>query len=172
MLQHVNNCQEVLNVDKCNQYPVILKKCTDVHIGTKIEIHSEPPKTSYLKKKNEEENEIYVNYCKKLKNKYKTYFAYMRSFLWEGKRNDFPLKDYFVELTIEKADLFGKKSGDKVNLCEIFSNQVDEHQTILVTGHPGYGKTTLCRKIAYDWASTDYLQRFDLTACIILTVRR
>ncbi|XP_023210536.1 uncharacterized protein LOC111613412 isoform X2 [Centruroides sculpturatus] len=167
MLEHVDICQDVLN-EKCNQYPVILKKCTDVHIGTKIEIHSQQPQTSYLKKEDEEENEKYVNCSQKLKNKYKTYFAYMRSFLWEGKRNDFILKDYFVDLTIQKADLFGKERGDKVNLKEIFSNQDDDHQTILVTGHPGYGKTTLCRKIAYDWASADYLQHFDLTACIIL----
>ncbi|XP_067130124.1 NLR family CARD domain-containing protein 4-like isoform X2 [Centruroides vittatus] len=157
-----------INRKKGNQYPVTLKKCRDVHIGTKIEIHSEQPQTSYLKEEDEEKNEKYVNCSQKLKNKYKTYFAYMRSFLWEGKRNDFPLKDYFVDLTIQKADLFGKERGDKVNLNEIFSNQDDEHQTILVTGDPGYGKTTLCRKIAYDWASTDYLQRFDLTVCIIL----
>ncbi|XP_023243575.1 uncharacterized protein LOC111641611 isoform X2 [Centruroides sculpturatus] len=92
----------------------------------------------------------------------------MRSFLWEGKRNDFPLKDYFVELTVEKADLFGKESGDNISLKEIFSTEEDGHQTILVTGDPGYGKSTLCKKIVYDWASANYLRHFHLTFIVIL----
>ncbi|XP_023211130.1 uncharacterized protein LOC111613996 isoform X2 [Centruroides sculpturatus] len=106
--------------------------------------------------------------CQMLKNKYMTYFSYMRSFLWEGKRHDFPLKDYFIELRVEKADLFGKKSGEKISLNEIFSIEQDGHQTILVTGDPGYGKTTLCKKIVYDWATTNYLKHFDLTFIVIL----
>ncbi|XP_067130197.1 patched domain-containing protein 3-like [Centruroides vittatus] len=33
---------------------------------------------------------------------------------------------------------------------------------------PGYGKSTLCKKIAYDWASADYLQHFQLTVIVII----
>ncbi|XP_023211136.1 NACHT, LRR and PYD domains-containing protein 2-like [Centruroides sculpturatus] len=119
-------------------------------------------------KKMKKRNEILKTCCQVLKNKYKTYFSYMRSFLWEGKRNDFPLKDYFVELTVEKADLFGKKIGEKISLNEIFSIEQEGHQTILVTGDPGYGKSTLCKKNVYDWATTNYLKHFDLTFIVIL----
>ncbi|XP_067134609.1 NLR family CARD domain-containing protein 4-like isoform X2 [Centruroides vittatus] len=155
-------------MENCNQYPTMLKNCTQVHVGPKIEIHSEESKASCVKKEDEQRNETFSNSCQKLKNKYITYFSYMRSFLWDGKRNDFPLKDYFVELIVEKADLFGKKSGERIRLNEIFSIEEDGHQTILVTGDPGYGKSTLCKKIAYDWASTNYLQRFDLTLIVLL----
>ncbi|XP_023243585.1 baculoviral IAP repeat-containing protein 1e-like isoform X2 [Centruroides sculpturatus] len=92
----------------------------------------------------------------------------MRAFLWEGKRNDFPLKDYFVELTLEKADLFGMTSGEEICLNEIFAIEQDGHQTILVTGDPGYGKSTFCKKIAYDWASSSYLQHFQITFVVSL----
>ncbi|XP_067127446.1 NLR family CARD domain-containing protein 4-like [Centruroides vittatus] len=146
----------------------MMLKCENVHIGPKIEIHSAESKASSLKKESEERDEIFDICCQEIKDKYVTRFSYMRSFLWEGKRNDFPLKDYFVELTVEKTDLFGKENGDNISLNEIFSIQKDGHQTILVTGHPGYGKSTLCKKIAYDWASTDYLQHFHLTFIVIL----
>ncbi|XP_023211135.1 uncharacterized protein LOC111613998 isoform X2 [Centruroides sculpturatus] len=146
----------------------MLKNCTQVQVGPKFEIHTEELKKSLLKKEDEERNEILKSFHQMLKNKYKTYFSYMRSFLWEGKRNDFPLKDYFEELTVNKADLFGKKRGEKISLNEIFSIQQDGHQTILFTGDPGYGKSTLCKKIVYDWAITNYLKHFDLTFIVIL----
>ncbi|XP_067130118.1 NACHT, LRR and PYD domains-containing protein 12-like [Centruroides vittatus] len=159
--------KELLNVENCNQYPTMLKDCTEVHVGPRIEIYCEEPNASCVKK-DEERNEMFDNCCQKMKEKYVTYFSYMRSFLWEGKRNDFPLKDYFVELTVEKTDIFGNKSGKKISLNEIFAIKQDGHQTILVTGDPGYGKSTLCKKIAYDWASTDYLRHFELTFLVIL----
>ncbi|XP_067134619.1 NACHT, LRR and PYD domains-containing protein 9-like [Centruroides vittatus] len=168
MRQNIDMFKEVLNVENCNQSPTMLKYCKNFHIGPKVEIYSDEPKTRPLKKEDEERDEMFNKCCQKLKNKYVTYFSYMRSFLWEGKRNDFPLKDYFVELTVEKADLFGKKRGDKISLNEIFSTEEGGHQTILVTGDPGYGKTTLCKKIVYDWASTNYLQHFHLTFIVVL----
>ncbi|XP_023232869.1 uncharacterized protein LOC111632617 [Centruroides sculpturatus] len=166
--QNESMFKELLNVEKCNQYSTMFKNCTQVHVGPRIEIHSEKPNASWLKRENEEKNEMFDNYCQKLKEKYVTYFSYMKSFLWEGKRNDFPLKDYFVELTVEKADLFGNESGYKICLNEIFAVERDGHQTILVTGDPGYGKSTLCKKIAYDWASSNYLKHFQLTFIVIL----
>ncbi|XP_023209919.1 uncharacterized protein LOC111612872 isoform X2 [Centruroides sculpturatus] len=154
-------------MEKCNQYATRLKNCTQVHVGPKIEIHSAESKASSLKK-DEERDEIFDICCQKMKDKYVTCFSYMRSFLWEGKRNDFPLKNYFVELIVQKADLFGKKRKQRIRLNDIFAIQQDGHQTILVTGDPGYGKSTLCKKIAYDWASTNYLQHFQLTFIVIL----
>ncbi|XP_067134596.1 uncharacterized protein [Centruroides vittatus] len=166
--QNENMFKELLNVENCNQYPTMLKNCTQVHVGPKIEIHSEESKASCVKKDDDERTEMLKTCCQMLKNKYTTNFSYMRSFLWEGKRNDFPLRDYFVELTVNKADLFGKKSGEKISLNEIFSIKQNGHQTILVTGNPGYGKSTLCKKIVYDWATTNYLKHFDLTFIVIL----
>ncbi|XP_023214498.1 uncharacterized protein LOC111617440 isoform X1 [Centruroides sculpturatus] len=186
MRQDVNLFHQLPNVENGNQYVTMLKNCTQVHVGPKIEIHTEgpkveisrdgpkieirteEPKTKDLKKEDKEKEETINNCYQKLKYKYITECSYMRSFLWEGERLDFPLEDYFVELTVEKADLFGMKIGDNINLNELFSIQEDGHQTILVTGNPGYGKTTLCKKIAYDWASTNYLQHFDLTLLLIL----
>ncbi|XP_023211128.1 uncharacterized protein LOC111613995 isoform X2 [Centruroides sculpturatus] len=146
----------------------MLKDCTQVHVGPKIEIHSEESKTNSSKKEDEERNGMFNSCRQMLEDKYKTYFSYMRSFLWEGKRNDFPLEDYYVELTVQKTDLFGKISRNKISLNEIFSEQLNGHQTILVTGDPGYGKSTLCKKIVYDWATTNYLKHFDLTFIVIL----
>ncbi|XP_067134613.1 NLR family CARD domain-containing protein 4-like isoform X2 [Centruroides vittatus] len=161
-------CKELINVENDNQSPPMLYKCKNVHTGPKFKIDFDGSKASSTKKEDEERDEMFDNCCQKMKNKYMTYFSYMRSFFWEGKRNDFPLKDYFVELTVEKTDLFGNKSGGKISLNEIFAIQQDGHQTILVTGDPGYGKSTLCKKIAYDWASTDYLRHFELTFLVIL----
>ncbi|XP_023232855.1 uncharacterized protein LOC111632602 [Centruroides sculpturatus] len=146
----------------------MLKNCTQVHVGPRIEIYSEDRNGSCSKTEDEESNEMFDNYCQKLNRKYVTYFSYMRSVLWDGKRNDFPLKDYFVELTVEKTDLFGKECGEKISLNEIFAIEQDGHQTILVTGDPGYGKSTLCKKIAYDWVSSNYLKHFQLTFIVIL----
>ncbi|XP_067134618.1 nucleotide-binding oligomerization domain-containing protein 2-like [Centruroides vittatus] len=166
--QNENVFKELLKVENCNQSLTMLNNCTQVHVGPKIEIHSEESKTNSSEKEDEERNGM-LNSCRQmLEDKYKTYFSYMRSFLWEGKRNDFPLEDYYVELTVQKADLFGKKSGKKISLNEIFSKQRNGHQTILVTGDPGYGKSTLCKKIVYDWATTNYLKHFDLTFIVIL----
>ncbi|XP_023232849.1 uncharacterized protein LOC111632600 isoform X2 [Centruroides sculpturatus] len=166
--QNESMFKELLNVENCNQYSTMFKNCTQVHVGPRIEIHSENPNARRLKKKDEDTNEMFDNYCQKLKEKYVTYFSYMKSFLWEGRRNDFPLKDYFVKLTVEKADLFGNESGYKIRLNEIFAVERDGHQTILVTGDPGYGKSTLCKKIAYDWASSNYLKHFQLAFIVIL----
>ncbi|XP_023210537.1 NACHT, LRR and PYD domains-containing protein 2-like isoform X1 [Centruroides sculpturatus] len=166
--QKENIFKDLLKVENANEYRMMLKKCTHIHIGPKIEIHSDETKTRSLKKEEDERNEMFNSCCQILKTKYMTYFSYMRSFLWEGERNDFPLKDYFVELTVQKADLFGKNSGDKISLNEVFSIQQDGHQTILVTGDPGYGKSTLCKKVLYDWATTNYLKHFDLTFIVIL----
>ncbi|XP_023209694.1 NACHT, LRR and PYD domains-containing protein 10-like isoform X3 [Centruroides sculpturatus] len=106
-----------------------------------------------------------------LMNYYKTKNAYMMSLLWSITSEDFPLKDYFVELTVQKADLLGKKARETIQLREIFPKSIQGH-VLLVTGNPGYGKTTFCKKIAYDWGTdtsrTDYLGHYDFIVVITL----
>ena len=52
-------------------------------------------------------------------------------------------------------DKIGAGEGaDEVNLCDIFGVlKKGDHVMILVEGSPGIGKTTLCLKLAYDWAN-------------------
>ncbi|XP_023231321.1 uncharacterized protein LOC111631318 isoform X3 [Centruroides sculpturatus] len=103
---------------------------------------------------------------------YNTENAYMKSLLWSEGSKDFPLKDYFIELTVKEADLLGKKEGETIQFTQIFPESTDKHVVMLVTGDPGYGKTTFCNKIAYDWGTdtsgTDYLGHYDFTIVIIL----
>ncbi|XP_023211921.1 uncharacterized protein LOC111614792 [Centruroides sculpturatus] len=103
---------------------------------------------------------------------YKTKNAHMTSLLWSEIRKDFPLKEYFIELRVQEADLLGKKAGETIQFTEIFPKSMDGHVVMLFTGNPGYGKTTFCKKIAYDWGSdtsrTGYLGHYDFTVVIIL----
>lgn len=116
--------------------------------------------------------ELFTIWKERLMNHYKTDNAYMRSLFWKNKRNDFPIKEYFVDLKVQKSELLGFKTGEYVQLKQIFQKDVRNHVIILVTGDPGYGKTTLCKKIAYDWGendpSNDYLSRFDFVVVIVL----
>ncbi|XP_023231373.1 uncharacterized protein LOC111631367 isoform X2 [Centruroides sculpturatus] len=107
-----------------------------------------------------------------LMNYYKTYNAYMRSLFWEEKRKDFPVKDYYVDLKVQEAELLGIKTEKTVQLEDIFSYTSDNHVNILMTGYPGYGKTTLCNKIAYDWgnnsSSVNYVSHFYMVVVVVL----
>ncbi|XP_067130194.1 uncharacterized protein [Centruroides vittatus] len=165
--QHLSN--NSTEVENGKQFSVLLKHCKDVHIGPRIENYFQQPIVDDVTKQERLSKNV-----KRLKNVYQTKHAYMRSFLWQGKRKDFAIKDHFVELVVEKASLYGKKLGEKINITEIFGDKESEedHQTILVTGDPGYGKTTLCKKIAYDWSSKepsiDYCNHFHVVVIIIL----
>ncbi|XP_023210677.1 uncharacterized protein LOC111613559 [Centruroides sculpturatus] len=111
---------------------------------------------------------------KRLKKLYQTENSYMRSFLWENKRRDFPLKHYYVNLKLQETDNFGVSPiGDILDIRDIFRKVDNGHTNILVCGDPGSGKTTLCKKIAYDWAvddpSNNYINHFDFVAVLTLT---
>ncbi|XP_023231344.1 uncharacterized protein LOC111631355 [Centruroides sculpturatus] len=96
----------------------------------------------------------------------------MKSLLWSERSKDFPLTDYFIELTVQKADFLCKIAGETIQFTQIFPKSIDTHVAMLVTGDPGYGKTTFCQKIAYDWGTdtsrTDYLGHYDFTVVIVL----
>ncbi|XP_067132823.1 NLR family CARD domain-containing protein 4-like [Centruroides vittatus] len=110
----------------------------------------------------------------RLKKFYQTENIYMRSLLWENKRRDFPLKDYYINLKLQETDNFGTPIREILNIKDMFREVDNRHTSILVCGNPGYGKTTLCKKIAYDWAvdnpSNNYLRHFDFVA--VLTLRK
>ena len=49
----------------------------------------------------------------------------------------------------------GTKTDKIVNMADIFKPHEEHPQprTLLIEGKPGMGKTTYCKKLAYDWAT-------------------
>lgn len=153
---------------KGEKYPIILKGCKEVYIGPKIDYNCQQLITNNSSK--ELMHEKFMECRSRLKNYYRRANSYMRSLFWDGKRRDLPINEYFVELILRKADLFGDMKDENIHLEEIFSKK-HGNQIILFTGDAGYGKTTLCNKIAYDWSveQPGYLQHFDFV--VIITLR-
>ncbi|XP_023213831.1 uncharacterized protein LOC111616685, partial [Centruroides sculpturatus] len=143
-------------------------KDSTVHVGNVFNIGINQPSSSTDKN----DSESFQIQRVSLMNYYKTKNAYMKSLLWSERNKEFPLKDYFVELTVQEADLLGKKAGETIQFTNIFPKSVDGHVVMLVTGDPGYGKSTFCKKIAYDWGAdtsrTNYLGHYDFTVVVIL----
>ncbi|XP_067125038.1 uncharacterized protein [Centruroides vittatus] len=110
--------------------------------------------------------------CKeRLRNDYETEFARSRLFCCERKIYNFPLKDYYMDITVGKM-FVNENEKEDTELHEVFFDKNNTHQTILLSGHPGLGKSALCKKIAYDWSrdeeSTAYIKHFDLVVVINL----
>lgn len=161
--------QSFTNVANSKKNYLVFNRCKEIHIGPKIDYI--PPSMAIMSSQQIMKEEF--EGCKeRLKNYYKRRNAYMRSLFWDGKRSDLPIKKYFVELRLQKTDLFGEEKGGNVQLEDMFLKEYG-NQTILVTGGPGYGKTTLCNKLAYDWSIDDqfgYLHHFDFV--IVITLRK
>ncbi|XP_023215483.1 NLR family CARD domain-containing protein 4-like [Centruroides sculpturatus] len=107
--------------------------------------------------------------CKgKLRNKYRTFSAYMNSLLWYSEKT-VPLIDYYVDLMLQETEHSGNPIEDMIIIEEVLMKITDEHTNILVYGDPSYGKSTLCKKIAYEWAVDNRaLQHFDFVVVVAL----
>ncbi|XP_077993536.1 uncharacterized protein LOC144447399 [Glandiceps talaboti] len=77
------------------------------------------------------------------------------------------LDDIYTSLTLEMES--GKQHFERE---ELFAENNDSKNPtrILVEGDPGYGKSTFCKKLAYDWSrgKCDFLKQFKLLFCIEL----
>ncbi|XP_023211919.1 uncharacterized protein LOC111614790 [Centruroides sculpturatus] len=148
---------------------ILIENSVNPHVGNVFKVINIYQPSSSTDKNDSESFQIQRE-C--LMNYYKTKNAYMKSLLWSEKNKDFPLTDYFIELTVQEADFLCKKAGETIQFTQIFPKSIDEHVVLLVTADPGYGKTTFCKKIAYDWGTdtsrTDYLGHYDFTVVISL----
>ena len=69
----------------------------------------------------------------------------------------FQLKNVFTRLRIVgKEQTCGKVTNEVTSMTSIFTPHEDCQQplVVLIEGAPGMGKTTYCRKLAYDWATS------------------
>ncbi|XP_070550200.1 NLR family CARD domain-containing protein 4-like [Ptychodera flava] len=83
---------------------------------------------------------------------------------WDG-TNRLKLENVYTELELET------KKGEKRDFPrrDIFSSKTDEEsrktpKRVLIEGNPGYGKSTFCKQLIYDWAkgNVEYLNCFKL----------
>ena len=68
----------------------------------------------------------------------------------------FQLENIFTRLRIvAKEKACGKVTNEVTSMTSIFTPHEDCQQplVVLIEGEPGMGKTTYCRKLAYDWAT-------------------
>lgn len=116
------------------------------------------------------QNELYLKCKERLNSYYLTKNIYMRSMVWDGRGYDFLLSQYLVPFNLKNGDLCGRKKKDDVLLKDILPK--DGRKIILVTAGPGFGKSTLCMKIGYDWASdstSGYLKHYDIVIIVPLS---
>jgi len=68
----------------------------------------------------------------------------------------FHLDDIFARLkVVSRKKKRGTVTANIVDMSEIFEphGECSQPRTVLIEGKPGMGKTTYCRKLAYDWAT-------------------
>ena len=103
-------------------------------------------------------------------------FCYVKSDPWDD--TEFLLDRYFTYLSLNEEDR-GSGTLKKIPLAnshnDIFNVQIDRRipNRILVFGEGGSGKTTLCKKLAYDWAKKDSASPLkDVTVLCVLEFRK
>ncbi|XP_070550190.1 protein NLRC5-like [Ptychodera flava] len=83
---------------------------------------------------------------------------------WDG-TNRLKLENVYTELELETK----KEENIDFPRRDIFSSKKDEEnrttpKRVLIEGDPGYGKSTFCKQLVYDWAkgNVEYLNCFKL----------
>ncbi|XP_070555989.1 NLR family CARD domain-containing protein 4-like isoform X2 [Ptychodera flava] len=98
-----------------------------------------------------EKTERLVEYLKHI---YKGHFALLQPIPWYDDLK-LKLKEVYTRLEVKKVEKGATKAGkDLEGLHDMFiADEEGQHaQRIRIEGPPAMGKSTLCRKIAYDWA--------------------
>ncbi|XP_067145127.1 uncharacterized protein [Centruroides vittatus] len=103
-----------------------------------------------------------------LMNRYRTNSTCNKSFLCNKEDQDFSIEKYFVDVRLINYDDFEQGKEKFIEIKDIFGKKRWKHRTILITGDPGYGKTTICTKIGYDWAMHE---RSDFNVVVIIELR-
>lgn len=111
----------------------------------------------------------------RLKDKHTEKNAYKNFNLWYDNSCDIPFKSYSFNLRVVEDKMVENSMRNELLLLErIFSIKrilSSKKQSILITGKSFFGKTSLIRRLAYDWATKTnphYLSRFDLVIVIPL----
>ncbi|XP_023220678.1 uncharacterized protein LOC111622509 isoform X1 [Centruroides sculpturatus] len=110
----------------------------------------------------------------KLKKKYAEMNSFEHHNLWYDSSCDIPFEKYVINLKVVEDKMVENSLRNEIFLLEdIFTIKriSSQKQFILVTGKPFFGKTTLVRRLAYDWStrkSLHYLSRYDILIVIQL----
>ena len=87
-----------------------------------------------------------------LRQLYTTHEGYVTPFPW---REEFQLHLDSISTTLQEVNknkTRGTITAEFVKMSSILKPHEGE-RTVLIEGKPGAGKTTYCRKVAYDWAT-------------------
>uniref|UniRef100_T1J987 NACHT domain-containing protein n=1 Tax=Strigamia maritima TaxID=126957 RepID=T1J987_STRMM len=81
---------------------------------------------------------------------------------WINEEIDLPIAEYFTQLELKESD-------KSIEIEEIFNSVNGKQPTrILFEGQPGFGKTALATKLAYDWANNEEYIDFEFSFFIPL----
>ncbi|XP_070533383.1 NACHT, LRR and PYD domains-containing protein 1 homolog [Ptychodera flava] len=110
--------------------------------------------------KSTHDEDVILKCQEKLRKEYKR-LSHILPLPWlDGADSRLKLEDIYTQLDLQDSD------GTIVQRKDIFSCSGDDEnpKRILIEGDPGYGKSTFCKMIAYDWAKskTEYLRNFKL----------
>ncbi|KAL9964245.1 hypothetical protein ACROYT_G027858 [Oculina patagonica] len=95
-----------------------------------------------------------------IRQRYKSRDGRLSPFPWCEEEFHVHLNDIYTRLKIiNKDQTTGKTTDEMVNMSAIFKprmnekNKCSEPRAVLIEGKPGFGKTTFCKKLVYDWAT-------------------